>query len=258
MTIGCIIQARLGSTRLPKKNVQLLDEKLTVLDYVLNQTQKSQYIEKIILATTDLDEDKKIAQIAKDKNLDYFCGNSEDVLDRYYQCAKKFSLTKIVRITSDCPLIDPKIIDILIENFENGSYDYASNVHPTTFPVGIAVEIFTFDALENAWKNAILPSEREHVTPFLYNHKEKFNLFNLENPHNLSSIRITIDHPSDLELVRKIVSKIESRPISLSNIIDLYQKEPKMFEINQKHEINEGYKKSLEDDKAFLQSEGIS
>jgi spore coat polysaccharide biosynthesis protein SpsF len=254
MTIGCIIQARLGSTRLPRKVIQQIDKNNTVLDFVLNQLTESKKIEKIIIATTNLAEDKKIIEIANRKNIDYFCGSSNDVLDRYYKCAKKFDLSQIIRITSDCPLMDPKIIDELIEIFQNNSYDYASNVHPITFPVGIAVEIFTFDALYDAWKNANLQSEHEHVTPYLYNNKEKFNLFNLENTINLSSIRITVDYQSDLDLIKQIVSKITNRPILMSDILDLYHKESKMFEINQNYKINEGYIKSLENDKEFLQS----
>lgn len=254
MKIGCIIQARLGSTRLPKKVIQLIDEKFSILDYVINQSMESKYIEKIVIATTDLDEDNTIVQIANMKKIGSFCGNSDDVLDRYYQCAKFFSFSIIVRITSDCPLVDPNIIDDVIEIYQNNSYDYVSNVHPLTFPVGIAIEIFSFKALENAWKNAKLPSEREHVTPYLYNHKEKFKIKNFEYSKNLSSIRVTVDHQKDLELIRKIASKINSRPILLSDILDLYYKDPKMFELNQEYDVNEGYLKSLENDKTFLKS----
>jgi spore coat polysaccharide biosynthesis protein SpsF len=254
MNIGCIIQARLGSTRLPKKIIQLIDEKLSVLDYVINQSMESKHIQKIIIATTDLDEDNTIDQIMNKKKINCFRGSSDDVLDRYYQCAKKFSCSSIVRVTSDCPFVDPNIIDEIIEIFQNNSYDYVSNVHPLTFPVGIAVEIFSFESLENAWNNAKLPSEREHVTPYFYNHKDKFKTFNLEYSENLSSIRIAVDHQKDLELIRKIASKINSRPILLSDILDLYYKEPKIFELNQDYDVNEGYLKSLKNDKTFLNS----
>jgi|TARA_B110000438_G_scaffold250927_1_gene255049 spore coat polysaccharide biosynthesis protein SpsF len=254
MTIGCIIQARLGSTRLPKKIIQLLDKKFTVLDYVINQTINSKLLEKIIIATTNLEEDKIISETISQKNINYFYGDSSDVLDRYYQCAKKFSLSTIVRITSDCPLVDPNIIDNIIEIFKNNSFDYVSNVHPSTFPIGIAVEVFSFESLEKAWKNAKLPSEREHVTPYLYNHNEKFNIFNLEYTTNLTSIRITIDRKNDLKVVRNVVSKIKNRPILLSDIIKLYNEDPKMFELNQDYNNNEGYLKSLEIDKQFSNS----
>jgi spore coat polysaccharide biosynthesis protein SpsF len=254
MSVGCIIQARLGSTRLPKKIIQLLDEKFSVLDYTINQTKNSKFIKKIIVATTNLKDDDILAQNLTKQKISYFRGSSDDVLDRYYQCAKKFSLSIIVRITSDCPLIDPDIIDNMIEVFQNNSYDYVSNVHPSTFPLGIAVEVFSFESLENAWKNAKLPSEREHVTPYLYNHKEKYDIFNLEHSKNLTAIRVTIDRPNDLVVVRNVVSKIKNRPILLSDILELYNNEPKIFELNQNYDINEGYLKSLENDKTFLNS----
>ena len=253
MTIGCIIQARLGSTRLPNKIIQLLDQKSTVLDYVINQTTNSKLIEKIIIATTNLVEDDVILKTVSKKNLDYFRGDSNDVLDRYYQCAKKFSLSTIVRITSDCPLVDPNIIDDSIKFFKNNSFDYVSNVHPQTFPIGIAVEVFSFESLQKAWKNAKLPSEREHVTPYLYNNK-KFNIYNLEYSTNLTSIRITIDRENDLKLVRNVVSKIKNRPILLSDIVKLHNEDPKMFKLNLDYDINEGYLKSLKDDERSLNS----
>jgi len=253
MTIGCIIQARLGSTRLPNKIIQLLDQKSTVLDYVINQTTNSKLIEKIIIATTNLVEDDIILKTVSKKNIDYFRGDSNDVLDRYYQCAKKFSLSTIVRITSDCPLVDPNIIDDSIKFFKNNSFDYVSNVHPQTFPIGIAVEVFSFESLQKAWKNAKLPSEREHVTPYLYNNK-KFNIYNLEYSTNLTSIRITIDRENDLKLVRNVVSKIKNRPILLSDIVKLHNEDPKMFKLNLDYDINEGYLKSLKDDERFLNS----
>ena len=252
MTLGCIVQARLGSTRFPSKIIQTIDDQSTVLDYVINQTLYSKNIENLVIATTTLDEDDSIVDFTNNKNIPCFRGNPTDVLDRYYQCAKKFSFSSIVRITSDCPLVDPTIIDQAVEIFQNSSYDYVSNVHPITYPVGIAVEIFSFESLENAWKNAKLPSEREHVTPFLYNNNHFFKIFNIENSQNASSIRITIDYPHDLELVRKIASKIDSRPILLSDILNLYSKEPKMFELNNIHDADEGYLKSLENDKSFL------
>lgn len=252
MNIGCIIQARLGSTRLAGKVLRLLDNQNTVLDYTINQTRESKLIDKIIIATTTLSEDDKIVNQMSEKKVDCFRGDPSDVLDRYYQCAKKFSIPTIVRITSDCPLMDPNVIDDVITKFQNDSYDYVSNVHPITYPIGIAVEVFSFRALEDAWKNAKLPSEREHVTPYMYNHEEKFKVFNVEYSGNLSNIRLTVDRINDLELVKMVVSKIKNRPILLSDILDLYRNEPRMFEINQNYDVYEGYNKSLNEDKEFL------
>jgi len=252
--MACIIQARTGSKRLPKKVLKLLDEKYTVLDYVLNQINSSKFLKKIIIATTTLDEDDVIADYASKSNIDFFRGSSEDVLDRYYQCAKHFSLSTIVRITSDCPLIDPQILDKMIEIFQSDSYDYVGNTHPITFPVGIAVEIFSFDALENAWKNAKLPSEREHVTPFLYDHKNKFITFNLENSTDLSHIRLTLDTIDDLKFIKLVVSKIKKRPILMDDVLNLTSKNPEILKINNNILPLEGYLNSLEKDKEFLKS----
>ena len=166
--IGCIVQARMGSSRLPGKVLKKIQNR-TILDYVISQIKFSKKINKIVIATTTNENDKIIVDFCIEKNILYFRGNEKDVLDRYYECAKKFNFQKIVRITSDNPLIEPQIIDKCIEKYEKSNCDYLSTEHPPTFPQGYAVEIFSFEVLENAWKNARKPSEREHVTPYFYN-----------------------------------------------------------------------------------------
>ena len=247
--IGCIVQARIGSTRLPGKVMLNIDEKNPVLYYVLEQLSSCKLIDKIIVATTTLDEDDVIKNFVNSMNVNIFRGSSDDVLDRYYQCAKKFSIDTIVRITADNPLIDPTIVDDLIKKFTLNSYDYLTNAHIRTFPYGTEVEIFSFKALEKAWKNAKKPSEREHVTPYFYNNSQSFRNYNQENSKNLSYFRWTIDRENDFLLVKSIVSKIKKRPILMNDILDLFSKEPKLFEINKNQIRDEGYKKSLEEDK---------
>ena len=247
--IGCIVQARIGSTRLPGKVMLNIDEKNPVLYYVLEQLSSCKLIDKIIVATTTLDEDDVIKNFVNSMNVNIFRGSSDDVLDRYYQCAKKFSIDTIVRITADNPLIDPTIVDDLIKKFTLNSYDYLTNAHIRTFPYGTEVEIFSFKALEKAWKNAKKPSEREHVTPYFYNNSQSFRNYNQENSKNLSNLRWTIDRENDFLLVKSIVSKIKKRPILMNDILDLFSKEPKLFEINKNQIRDEGYKKSLEEDK---------
>ena len=252
--IACIIQTRMGSKRLQKKVLKSLDKKYTVLDYVVNQINSSKFFNKIIIATTNLDEDDVIEDFANQHSLDIFRGSSEDVLDRYYQCAKYFSISTIIRITSDCPLIDPQILDKIIEIFQSNSYDYVSTTHPITFPVGIAAEIFSFDALEDAWKNAQLPSEREHVTPYFYNNKSKFRIFNFENSIDFSNIRVTLDTLDDLKFIKLVVSQINQRPILMSHILTLSSKNPEILKINNNTLPLEGYLNSLKKDKEFLKS----
>jgi len=253
--IGCIIQARTGSTRLPGKTMKKLNEIDTVLSFGINQVKSSKTIEKIVIATTDLHEDDLIFDYMEKLNIPCFRGKSKDVLDRYYQCAKKFDLSTIVRITSDCPLIDPLIIDDVVSYFlKNNKFDYVSNVHPvTTYPDGTDVEIFSFKTLEKAWNEAKKPSEREHVTPYIYNSK-KFILGNIKNSNDLSNLRWTVDHKEDLDLIKEIVDKIPKRPILMSDVIDLFSKFPHLQNINKDIKPNEGYLESLKEDEEFLKS----
>ncbi|MDC1103698.1 glycosyltransferase family protein [Nitrosopumilus sp.] len=235
--IGCIIQARVGSTRLPKKVLLPINQFETVLSFGIKQIQQSNLIDRIVIATTDLQKDDELVEHIKKLNISLFRGNSTDVLDRYYQCAKKFSFSTIIRITSDCPLTDPTIVDEIISNFINNknSFDYASNVHPQrTFPHGSDIEIFTFKALQTAWKEAKKSSEREHVTPYIYNN-QKFKLFNHTSKNDLSNFRWTVDYLEDLELVRQIISRIQARPILIKDIITLMSENPKLKKINQIH-----------------------
>jgi len=252
--IGGIIQARMGSTRLPNKVMSKLDEKNPILFYVIKQLQNCQLIEKIVIATTNLKEDDVIEKFANSIGIDCFRGSQKDVLDRYYQCAKKFLFSTIVRIPSDKPLIDPQIVDRVIEKFKSNSFDYVTNFLPYTFPYGTEVEIISFKALEIAWNHARLPSEREHVTSYIQKHKNEFKIFNVSNSKNISHLRWCVDRTEDLQVVRLIISKINKRPILLGDILDLYKKEPKIFEINKNVSRNEGDLKSSKEDEEFIKS----
>jgi len=252
--IGCIIQARIGSTRLPGKVTQLLDNKNTSLYYTINQLKNSLNLNKIIVATTELKEDDIIEKISKDNEIECFRGSSENVLERFYECAKKFQLETIVRITADCPLIDPKIVDSIIEIFNSCKYDYVHNIEPRTFPDGLDTEVFTFKILEEAQQNAKLLSEKEHVTLYFRNNKDKFRIKNFTSEKNMSSHRWTLDYQEDLDLIRNIVKEIKNRPILMNDIINLFNKKPNIFKINKKYLSNEGLTRSLEKDKEFLAS----
>ena len=252
--IGCIIQARMGSSRLPGKVMKKVDEHDTVLDYVINQIKFSKKIDKVIVATTDLVEDDIICEHLMSQEIKFYRGSSEDVLDRYYNCAKKFSIDTIVRITADNPLIDPDIIDLVIDEYTIHDCDFATNTLPRTFPYGTETEVFSFESLENAWKKAKKPSEREHVTPFIRNSENEFKIINKKNQDDFSHIRYTIDHKEDLELVRAIVQNISARPILTQNIVDLYNRKPELFKINSnvKHD---GFESSLKKDQQYLKSQ---
>jgi len=250
MKQSAIIQARMGSSRLPGKILKLLDDE-TVLFHVVNQLKHCKKLENIIVATTNLPEDDVVETCVKKLNVSCFRGHPTDVLDRFFQCAKLHSIKIIIRITADNPLIDPNIVDNAIEKFNNGNFDYLSTQRSKTFPNGTETEIFSFQSLEKAWLNAKKPSEREHVTPYFYNHPEIFQITNLEHSENLSNLRWTIDRENDLKLIKIIISKINHRPILLKDILLLYSKEPKLFELNKPFIQNEGYLKSLKEDDEF-------
>lgn len=250
MVVGCIVQARMGSSRLPGKTMKKLDSEKPLLYYVIDQLNHSKLIEQLVVATTTLDEDNKIEEFLKKTKTPCFRGNPTDVLDRYFKCAKEFSFSIIVRITADNPLIDPTIVDQVITEFNNDSYDYVTNHTPRTFPQGTEVEVFSFNALENAWKNARKLSEREHVTPYFYNNPSIFKLGKVMNTQNLSHLRWTVDHMNDLNLIKTIITKINKRPILLNDILELLQKESELFKINENHIIDEGYNLSLRMDKS--------
>lgn len=252
--IGCIIQARMGSSRLPGKTMLKIDEQNPLLYYVIKQIQFSKLVDKIVVATTELPEDDIIFNFVKSLGIECFRGSEKDVLDRHYQCAKKYSFSIIVRIPSDKPLIDPQIIDLVINKFKLNSYDYVTNFLPYTFPYGTEVEVFSYEALEKTWKQAKLPSEREHVTPYIYNHKEVFRIFNVENSENLSVYRWEVDRKNDFKLVKLIISKIRKQPILTKDILDLFSKEPDLVKINKDQIPDEGYRKSLKEDKESLNS----
>ena len=258
MAIGCIVQARIGSSRLPGKVMMDIEKDKPVLYYVISQLRYCKLIDKLIVATTTLAEDDKIVKYCNELCVDSYRGSPQNVLDRYYQCAKKFSISTIVRIPSDKPLIDPQIVDSIIDKFRLNSYDYVVNFLPSTFPSGTEVEIFSFKALETAWKNAELPSEKEHVTSYIDNHKEKFKIFNVTLPEDLSCYRWAVDRMEDLVLVRNIASRIKKRPILIGDITELFKKEPRLAYINKNVNREEGNLKSLKEDEEYLKSRKVS
>ena len=252
--ITCIIQARMGSTRLPGKVMKKIDEDNTVLDYVIKQLKSSKMIEKRVVATTNLSEDDVICDHLFSKNIEFYRGSSEDVLDRYYNCAKTSSSDIIIRITADNPLIDPNIIDLVVGEYKNNQCDFATNTLIRTFPYGTEAEVFSFEILEKVWKNAKLPSEREHVTSFIRDKQNGFNLLNIECQEDLSHLRYTVDRIEDLKQVKEIVKNISTRPILLTHILDLYKTKPEIFKINEcvKHD---GHISSLKKDEQYLKSQ---
>lgn len=251
MVLG-IIQARMGSTRLPGKMMNLIGRK-TLIQHCVDQVRSSKTIDKVLVATTDQSEDDALADLVIKNNCDVFRGSSKDVLDRFYQAAKKHEADVIVRICGDCPFIDPKVIDDTVGCFldSNGTYDYVSNVHPPSYPDGYDVEVFTFDALEHAWSTANLASQREHVTTAIWKHPENYRVGVFSHKENLSHLRIVVDEPEDLEMLSLIYAKLANRPVTLNNVVEVLRESPDILKINDAFEREAGYRKSLAEDKYY-------
>lgn len=245
-----IIQARMGSTRLPGKILKIVLGK-PLLYFLIERLKLIKTPNELILAIAKGDINKPLINFAEKYNIKYNIGEEDDVLDRYYQTAKKFNGDVIVRITADCPLMDPDLIDKGLDIFLNQKYDYLSNNHPETYPDGYDIEIFSFKALETAWKEAKLLSEREHVTPYLWKNPDKFKISVYRSEEDLSSFRITIDEPEDYELISKIYTEFKDNWINirLKDVINYLRENPDIFKINAHLIRNEGYLKSLEEDK---------
>lgn len=235
-----IIQARYNSIRFPGKVVKKINNK-TILEILIRRLSRSKHITKIIVACSNNRNDKAIVTICRKLGVNYFIGSENDVLNRFYHAAKKYRAINIVRITADCPLIDPKIVDDVISNFLFKNLDYASNVNPPTFPDGLDVEVFKFSVLKKAYINAKESAEREHVTPFIINNK-KFKKLNLKNTIDYSFLRLTLDEKEDFILIAKIIKYFKNNlNFNLKNILDLYKKRKNFFSINSHLVRNEGY-----------------
>lgn len=232
MKILAIVQARMGSSRLPGKALKDIQGR-SMLSRVVRRAQRSSLIDRLIVATTDKEADDAIASECETLGVSVFRGSEDDVLDRYYQAAKAFSAEAVVRITSDCPLIDPDVIDRVVRVFLDNRPDYASNTIENTYPRGLDVEVFTFSALEKAWSNASRDFERVHVTPYIYLHPELFRKISVTGEKNLSFYRWTVDTAEDLALVRAIYEKMGGNDnFTWRNALDLFEREPGLAELN--------------------------
>ena len=252
MEITAIIQARMKSTRLPSK-VMMPIGKDPLIWYVYNRISLAHRIKKVFVATSLDPSDDVLFSYCEDKNIPVFRGSLDDVLDRYYTLAKREKSSHIARVTADCPLIDQAILNDMAGRYlkMGNKVDYYSNVHPPTFPDGMDLEIFSFEALETAWKNAALISEREHVTPYIYNNPSKFRIQNYENSKNDSWLRLTVDEKEDYEVVKMIYEHFDFRlDFGLKDIITFFMDNKELTEINSRFLRNEGYLKSVREDKA--------
>ena len=230
-----IVQARMGSTRLPGKVMADICGK-PVLMHVIDRLKGCKLLDDIVIATTINNIDDIIFNAVKnyDKSIGLFRGSEENVLERYYLAAKKFNVDVVVRVTSDDPLIDPTVVDDLINEFLMNSCDYVSNSLNRTFPLGLDAEVFSFDALERAHQNASQDYEREHVTPYIIENPDKFKLLNASNDIDLSHLRWTLDTKEDFEFIDAVYQRIypEKQMFLMDDVLDLLDHEPGLIDIN--------------------------
>ncbi len=220
----CIVQARMASSRLPGKVLEDLGG-ISVIDLLLKRASSSKTIDELVVATSTNPSDDQLVLHLNNLGVKHFRGSEYDVLKRFLECADTFTdLSAVVRVTADCPFIDPSIVDLVVESFVRENLDYCSNRLPPpytrTYPVGLDVEVFTYQALVAAEKRANAPYEREHVTPFIYDPKNGFNLKVLSLDEDLSDIRLTIDEPEDLEFCQAVYEKMVTDYASWQEIVE--------------------------------------
>jgi len=250
MKILAILQARVTSSRLPGKVLKPIMGR-PMLALQIERVLRANKIDQLIIATSNDPSDDELETLCREVNVPCYRGSLNDVLDRFYQTTQTFKPEHVVRITGDCPLIDPEVIDDVIAFYLNGDYDYASNAVEPTFPDGLDVEIFRFSILEEAWKEAALPSQREHVTPFIHQQPDRYRVGHYKNTEDLSHLRWTVDEPEDFDLINKIYEELYPfKPnFRMVDILNLLQQKPEWLTINKQFERNEGFMKSLHEDR---------
>jgi spore coat polysaccharide biosynthesis protein SpsF len=245
MNIVAIVQARMTSTRL-KGKVLLKIGSRRVIEHVVDRLSSSNYINKVVVATTMDPEDEAIVDWAKAYRIHYFRGDTKDVLSRFYNCAIKHDADVVVRVTSDNPLVDPEIIDQTISKYLKSGADFASNNLKKTFPWGLDVEVISIEALSIAWREGTTKSNREHVTQFVRHRPERFHIVNLQAPENNHNIRITLDEISDYELIEKVFHALGDNA-NYKSIIQLFNKHPELIKTNlETRLLHDKYNKSFD------------
>lgn len=245
MRVVAIIQARMGSTRLPGKVLMPLSG-VPVLEHVVQRVRACATVDEVVVATSSDNSDDVLADWCSKHEVKFFRGSLTDVLDRYYQCAKWSLADAVVRITADCPAVDPVVVDEVVSGFLASQYDlfYLGG----EFPDGLDCAVFSKGALERAWSEATLPSEREHVGPYVTNHPELFKIGQLIKFHGMSHYRWTLDEPRDFTFLQEIFSRLNANGnhiFHIDDVLQLLRREPTLLEINSEIVRNEGLLKSV-------------
>ena len=241
-----IVQARVTSTRLPGKVLSDICGEPMLMRQIA-RIRAAATIDRVVVATSDDASDDPLAELCQARGVDVHRGSLDDVLDRFRATARAFAGDIVVRLTGDCPLSDPVVIDRVMRAFEASDCDYASNILRPTFPDGLDVEVMSLSTLERAWESARLASEREHVTPYIYKHPEIFRLHGVEHSRDLSALRWTVDTAADLAFVRQVFSALLPRApgFGMQDVLSLLAERPELATLNAGTRRNEGYERSL-------------
>lgn len=243
--VVAIIQARMGSSRLPGKSLAEI-EKRPMLWHVIRRVKRATLVDRVVVATSVAPADDAIENVCRENGVPCHRGSENDVLDRFYHAARAEKAAQVVRITADCPLIDPEVIDRVVRRFQRGDLDYASNAMVRSYPDGLDTEICSFSALERAWHESSKPSEREHVTPYL--RSGKFRTANVENDSSFlhQHYRWTVDEMADLDFIREVYKAFQEKEhFGMKDVFELIEKNPGLQRMNSEIVSNRGYYKSL-------------
>lgn len=245
MKVVAIVQCRMGSKRLPGKVMADISGR-PMLWYITDRLRHAKLIDEVVVATSTRKENFPIVRFCEANGMVCYAGKEEDLVDRFYQTAIKYGAGAVVRITADCPLVDPEICDKVIECFfENkGKYEYVSNCRPfSTYPHGLDVEVISFNLLERLWHEVKDPFRREWFTTVIFENPKIYEQFCIRNDSDLSGIRLTVDYPEDLELVKYIFGKLykENSCFYLRDILGLLAFDPSVFAVNDKYKKDEAY-----------------
>jgi spore coat polysaccharide biosynthesis protein SpsF len=230
-----IVQARMGSTRLPGKILKKVMGK-PLLEYQIERLKKVRNVDDVVIATTINQIDQPVKELCEKLHCSYFRGSENNVLLRYYEAAIKFKAECIVRVNADCPLIDPDIVGDIIEYYHlnYNEIDYVSNILEKSYPIGLHLEVFSMEALVRANHNANSATEREHVTPYIYRNPDLFRLFSYSIQDDLSKFRWTVDYPEDFKLIRIIIERLyqNKKDFNMLDIINLMNSDASLMQIN--------------------------
>lgn len=247
--IAGILQVRTGATRLPFKVLKEIKGK-TLIELYIERVKCSMLMDKVIIATTTNPNDDIIEELAAKIGVDCFRGSENDLIDRYYQCAKQFNVDVIVRLCNDDPFVDYEVIDEAIETLTISGADWVTNHLNPTYPEGLDIDVFHFKILKYIWKNAKLKSEREHVFPYVYNNMDEFKVVSMEQEVDRSGLRWTLDYEEDFKMTEKVYEYLydEKRIFLQDDILELLLIHPEIKDINSDIEHYEGIKKSFKED----------